>query len=152
MKFQNVLSHSSPRDHEKMNAVILWCIDPRLRGVYLPFLESLELHPGGVVRLKCAGGAKVLAPSARQYERQAAIHQVSFALSKFVPERLILTTHADCGAYGGLSRFGGSHDREREAHAVELCEARSLVARYGYHEDQTEMYFVNFDGALRLEA
>ena len=73
--------------------------------------------------LKIAGGAKVFASTAEEFERGFALGQVRTSMRLHGTNRVILMVHSDCGAYGGLQAFGGDQEREAAHHESELRSA-----------------------------
>jgi hypothetical protein len=81
-----------------VNACVVLCFDARFELVTRKFLKKpgiLWADP-----LKIAGGAKVFASPAEEYERSFALGQVQTSTQLHRTNRVILMIHSDCGAYG----------------------------------------------------
>jgi carbonic anhydrase len=130
------------------DAAVVCCFDQRIRLAVNKFLQRRGiLKPDMIV---VAGGAKTLASPGSDFEREYILEQVRMSMSLHGTTRVLLMSHSDCGAYGGLAAFNNDQERERAHHREELCRGAELVqARCPVLEVQP--FFVTFDGVFGAE-
>jgi hypothetical protein len=146
---KKVFHFEAPRERYQCDAAVLWCFDNRFDLGFRKFLKRI-----GVVNsdpIKIAGGAKSLASPERETDRDFVLEQIRTSIRLHDTTRVILMTHSDCGAYGGLAGgFKGDaqaeaahHQRELALAAKNLLEAIPGIEVHGY--------FVDFDGVWDAE-
>src|SRR6185503_1601696 len=95
---------------------------------------------------KIAGGAKSLASPSQAADREFVLQQIRTSMRLHGAPRVILMTHSDCGAYGGLQGgFGGDTEAEAEHHRRELNLAAANL-RSAIPGIEVQAYFVDFEG------
>ncbi len=92
-----------------------------------------------------AGGPKGLASPRNDFERDFVLNQIRLAADLHRASRVILISHSDCGAYGGLAAFGGDQRTERAHHQNELQRASDTV-KAAFANFAVECFFVDFEG------
>src|SRR5215469_3475025 len=107
----------SPAEHYRADAAIVWCFDDRFTLAVQKFLKRSGILRADSIRV--AGGPKTLASPGEEAERSFVLEQLRLSRKLHGTGRVRLLTHADCGAYGGLARFGGDRRAEREHHCAE---------------------------------
>src|SRR5690349_11849171 len=140
---RKVFHFDAPREKYHCDAAIVWCFDNRFELGFRKFLKRI-----GVVNsdpIKIAGGAKCLASPDHESDREFVIEQIRKSMRLHGTRRAILMLHSDCGAYGGLARFGHNAAGERAHHRAELRRAAENLSQAipGLTVDQ---YFVDFEG------
>src|SRR5262249_45807490 len=127
------------------DAAVVSCFDERIRQTVNKFLKRRGiLRPDMIV---VAGGAKTLASPGNDFERDFILEQLRISIVLHNTRRVILLSHSDCGAYGGLAVFDGDRVREQAYHRTELERARDLV-RARFPEIPVQGLFVNFEGVF----
>ena len=76
----------------------------------------------------------------REIERSKRFHHT---------QKVMLFTHHDCGAYGGIASFDGSKDKELAYHRAEHKKAKDVV-NMGFPEMSVESYFVDTHGVVKI--
>ena len=140
---QKVFHFDAPHEKYHCDAAILWCFDNRFELGFRKFLKRI-----GVVNsdpIKIAGGAKCMASPEHESDREFVLDQIRKSMRLHGTRRVILMVHSDCGAYGGLARFGDDAAAEAAHHERELKRAAAnLIAALPGVEVQG--YFVDFEG------
>ena len=144
---EKVFHFDSPPEHYVADAAVLCCFDQRIRLAVHKFLRWQEiLRPDMIV---VAGGAKTLASPRSDFEREFILDQVRMSIRLHRTKRIFLMSHSDCATYGGLTAFGGSHEREALHHKNELKRAAELVCAT-FPEIKVECFFVTFEGVFAI--
>jgi carbonic anhydrase len=146
---EKVFHFDSSDRHYVADAAVICCFDHRINLAVQKFLKHAGIRRPDMIVL--AGGAKALASPGQDSERDLVLEQVRLSAELHGAGRLLLLTHSDCGAYGGLARFKRDTAAETNFHAQELQRAAEL-ARSRFPQLQVESYFVNFEGVWKLPA
>src|SRR5215470_11061988 len=125
------------------DACVIVCFDHRYGNTWRKFLKRMGTRVTDTIVI--AGGAKPLASCEDEAGKRFVLEQIKVSVRLHGTGRVILIAHADCGAYGGISAFGGSASAEAEHHWQELERAADAV-RAALPALQIECYFMNFDG------
>lgn len=146
---QKVFHFDSPRDRYRCDAAIVSCFDSRFQHAFTKYLEQIGiLYPD---LIKIAGGAKSLASPERESDREFLIDQIRKSVELHQTERVILTLHSDCGAYGGLGgAFNGDEGLEVRCQAEEMRRA-AVCLRTAVPGITVEGYFANFEGIWEVD-
>jgi len=145
---KKVFHFDSPREKYVCDAAVVWCFDNRFNLAFSKFLKR-----AGVVNMdpiKIAGGAKSLASPEHETDRDFLLDQIRKSIRLHATRRVILKLHSDCGAYGGLEKFGGDAHAEREHHEAELRRAAACL-KSSIPEVEVLGYFVDFEGVWEVE-
>jgi hypothetical protein len=140
---QKVFHFDSPRERYACDAAIVWCFDNRFDLACRKFLKRL-----GVERtdpIKIAGGAKSLSSPRSESEREFVLDQIRISMRLHATQRVILMLHSDCGAFGGLEKFGNDPAVEAEFMRQELHRAADALMQ-AIPNLRVDAYFVDFDG------
>ena len=109
-------------------AVVLTCIDFRFWKETVAFIEG-EL---GIVSYdfpSLPGAAKAINECAS--DEDLAMKCIGVPCELHHVKKIVLINHADCGAYGGASKFSGDLEAEQKFHEEELRKAKEkLMAKY----------------------
>lgn len=125
------------------DAAVVWCFDDRFTTAVRKFLKRRGISRWDSIRL--AGGAKSLASPGQESERAFVLDQIRLSCKLHGTKRVILLVHSDCGAYGGLARFGGDVAAEMENHRTELASAAATVLS-AIPGVPVECFFADFQG------
>jgi len=143
---EKVISFQTSNRHYTAEACIVWCFDDRFTGALERLVAHLKLKNFDLVKI--AGGAKFLAVSGESSEKSFVLNQIQTSIKLHGTKRVILMTHSDCGAYGGLKAFEGSAEKEMEAHKKELENARDFLKTNLPEDTEIKIIFVNFEDIL----
>ena len=138
-------------EHYTADAVVVWCFDYGFTPALDELKEKLGLRVIDLVSV--AGGAKNLLPTADKSDRDFVLGQIDDSNRLHHTKRVILMTHSDCGAFGGLSAFGDDARKEKESHMALLSQARGVVANY-FSKVQglsVEIYFCDFKDCHKVD-
>jgi len=139
-------NRASSDEHAKKVSVAVLCIDYRF---WPQTLSALQEKYGLFDLIAMAGASKNLISS--EIENKATLlKNIEISIKLHHPERLVLTNHTDCGAYGGSGKFA-SHDEEISFHLEELRKAKSAAAEK-FPQLKTEALIVdkNNEGKILL--
>ena len=145
---KKVFHFDSRTELYRADACVVSCFDARFELVTRKFLRKRGIQWADP--LKIAGGAKVFASPADEYERSFALGQVRTSIRLHGTNRVMLMVHTDCGAYGGLQAFGGNEEREAANHESELCHATAFL-KNNISPIEVECYYLKFTGVWTLE-
>ncbi len=104
-------------------SIVLLCIDYRFWPHALPLLEEKY---GAFDLIEMAGASKSLVDPLKSEDEVTLLENIEISIKLHHPERLILTNHTDCGAYGGSKKFA-SHNEEISFHKEELSRAKKIA-------------------------
>src|SRR5579864_400470 len=142
---RRVFHFDSPAGSYFADATVLLCFDHRFRPAIDEFLRTQQIRTPDMIVV--AGGSKTLASPNKEFEREFVLDQIRLSIKLHGAKRIILTSHSDCGAYGGLVAFEHDTLAEAEYHAHELQTAVSLATKI-FPTVTVEAYFMNFEGVL----
>lgn len=145
---KRIVAFKSPRGHYKAHACVVWCFDHRFRKLFHALVRQRKYRH--VDRVVVAGGAKSLASPKHESHRAYVLDQIEASIALHNAPLVILMTHSDCGAYGGLKSFGGSESAEMKKHRAELRRAASFVKQHLPRGVRVETVFANFEGLHSL--
>ena len=146
---QKVFHFDSPREQYVCDAAVLWCFDNRFHTGFSKFLKRIGIVTMDVIKI--AGGAKALASPNRPDERDFVLDQIRKSIRLHQTRLVILMTHSDCGAYGGLGAYGGDEAFEARKQEVEVQRAMECLLRE-VPGVEARGYFVSFDGVWEVPA
>ena len=140
---------SSPTDirHYTADAFIVRCFDDRFRPACEKFLARQKIKHADVE--SPAGGAKVFASPERKSDREFLFRELEKSMRLHHAARVILFGHADCGAYGGIARFGGDDEKQFQFHAAEHKKAADAI-RLKFPTMRIEGYFIDGKGVIKI--
>jgi carbonic anhydrase len=132
------------REHYTCTAAIIWCFDDRFNPALIEIREKIG---GNCDVVSIAGGAKDLVNPERSEHRDYLLRQIELSIKLHDTRRVILMTHSDCGAFGGLTEFGGSEEKEFATHE-KLLQAAKTVLEARFPDIKIETHFCNFTSCL----
>jgi carbonic anhydrase len=146
---KKVFHVDSSREGYVCDAAVLSCFDHRFDHGFRQFLQGI-----GVVNpdhIKLAGGASHLAAPGSDGAREFVLDQIRKSMRLHGTRRVILMTHSDCGAYGGLEGgFQGDAQAETAHHQRELARAAANLAE-AIPGLEVQAYFIDFEGVWEAE-
>ena len=141
---RKVFHFDAPRETYHCDAAVVWCYDDRFDVPFRKFLKRI-----GVLRpdsIKVAGGAKCIASPDHETDREFIFDQIRKSIRLHGTKRVILMSHSDCGAYGGLGHaFKGDTKTEAAHHRQELQRAATHLSQ-AIPGLEINTYFVDFEG------
>lgn len=141
---RKVFHFDAPRETYHCDAAVVWCYDDRFDVPFRKFLKRI-----GIIRpdsIKVAGGAKCISSPERDSDREFIFDQIRKSIRLHATKRVILMTHSDCGAYGGLGHaFKGDTRVEAAHHQQELQRAATHLAQ-AIPGLEINTYFADFEG------
>lgn len=146
MKNNYLFRFDTPLEHYTAEAFVVRCFDDRFWKAFKNFLRSqgiLHIDPESV-----AGGAKIFASPEKESDRDFMLRELEKSIRLHGTKRVMLFTHHDCGAYGGIARFGAP-EREIAFHQEEHGKAKEAIL-LRFADLIIENYFVDADGVMRL--
>lgn len=151
---KKIISCKLNKGHYKAQACIVWCFDDRFSKALDSFAKSCHFDNFDLV--KVAGGAKVLAIPGDSSEKDFILRQIKTSISLHKTDIVVIMTHSDCGAYGGLKSFGNNEETEKRFHEEELRSALAFL-RAALLSDESipknvsvEAIFVDFENIFRI--
>lgn len=144
-----VLYFVSPTEKYICDAAVVWCYDNRFETVFRKLLKRIGVFYSDPIRI--AGGARCLASSMHENERQFVLEQIRRSMQLHSTRRVVLMLHSDCGAYGGLAAFGGDAAREADHHEADLQKAAAFL-KTAIPGLEVLAYFVDFEGVWEIDA
>lgn len=141
-----VSSYSTHLGHYTAQAFIVRCFDDRFRGAFEKFLKHKKIRYADFESV--AGGAKIFASPERKSDREFMIRELEKSIKLHKTGRVILFTHVDCGAYGGIARFGGDEVLQDAFHRGEHKKAREVIAMK-FPRMPIDTYFIDARGVIK---
>lgn len=146
MKTTSIISHKTKLGHYAAQAFIVRCFDDRFRGAFEKFLKHKKIRHADFESV--AGGAKIFASPERKSDREFMIRELEKSIKLHHTKRVILFTHADCGAYGGIARFGGDEVLQDAFHQGEHKKAREAI-KMKFPNMPIDTYFIDARGVIK---
>lgn len=133
--------------HYTADACMVWCFDNRFWPAFLEFVKEKKFAHFDPVFI--AGGAKSLAVPEKPEDKEFVLRQIEKSIALHKTAKIILMTHSDCGAFGGLQGFGMNKEAEFTRHTEVLKESKRLIAER-FPDISVEEYFVHFGGVIAV--
>ena len=147
MKLKLLTRHKSDLTHYTAQAFIVRCFDDRFRPAFEKFLAAQKIKHADIESV--AGGAKIFASPERKSDRDFMFRELEKSIRLHHTKRVMLFTHYDCGAYGGIRRFGGSAEKHMVFHRTEHKRALDAV-KLKFPELKIDTYFIDRDGIIKV--
>lgn len=145
MEKQYVLKKKSDLAHYSTDILTVRCVDDRFWKVFKHFIKSLgHVH---IDPKSPAGGAKIFASPELETDRDFFVREIQKSIQLHHVKKIFLFSHTDCGAYGGIVKFG-SADKEFEFHADEHKKARAFL-KEKFPDLEVETYFIDEEGVIK---
>lgn len=134
--------------HYTADAFAVRCFDNRFWRAFHAFIKHRGL--GHIDAESVAGGAKIFSSPEKEGDRDFMLRELEKSIKLHHTAHVLLFTHHDCGAYGGLVRFSGEAAPELAFHREEHVKARAaILARFP--KMRVESFFMSMEGILALE-
>lgn len=147
MRKNYIFVHATPLAHYSAQAFIVRCFDDRFRAAFEKFLVRKKIKKADIESV--AGGAKIFSSPERAADRDFMFRELEKSIKLHHTKRVMLFTHEDCGAYGGLARFTGDEKAETAFHRAELHGAAAAV-RQRFPHIAIETYFIDGKGVMKI--
>lgn len=146
MRQKHIFIHATPLAHYTAQAFIVRCFDDRFRTAFEKFLKTQKITRADLESV--AGGTKIFASPERKSDRDFMFRELEKSIRFHHAKRVMLFTHYDCGAYGGLARFRGDEKKQFTHHAREHTRARAAV-RKNFPSLRVETYFMDKNSIIK---
>lgn len=141
-----IFKKESDLAHYEAEALTLRCVDDRFWKVFKEFLKSK--HYVHIDPKSPAGGLKVFASPEFETDREFFVREIEKSIKLHSIKRVMLFSHADCGAYGGRAKFNGNKDAEFAFHVEEHKKARRFLQEKFPAAFPIETYFIDESGVI----
>ena len=132
-------------DHKRISIVVS-CIDYRFWPQALPLLKDKY---GDFDLIEIAGSSKSLTSPLEEEDKTTLLENIGISIRLHNPQKIILTNHIDCGAYGGSKNFK-SQEEEIIFHRKELVKAKETVKeRFPQLPVETELLILD-NGKVKI--
>jgi len=146
LKKKYVFEYKVGSGHYQADVFALRCFDNRFWKTFKRYMKLCGV--GDIDPESPAGGAKVFASPERKSDREFFLREIAKSIKLHHTKKVMLFTHTDCGAYGGLKRFGGNEEKEFVFHAREHKKARRAVLKK-FPNFKVETYFIDWRGIIK---
>ena len=136
-----IFRYPSSLDHYTADAFIVWCFDARFRKAQMAFLEHMGAKYPDLE--SPAGGAKIFFDPEEESDREFFSRELEKSIALHGTKEVWLFTHHDCGACGGMRRFGNDRDTEFEYHTKGYRMAREFIEKRFAHIKKVRTFFVD---------
>ncbi len=137
------------KKHYTAHATIVWCFDHRFSLALRQYIKKNGIREYDLICV--AGGAKSLSSPEAVSHRDFILDQIGKSIRLHDPKKIMLMTHSDCGAYGGLKKFDHDAKKEKSFHHKELVVARKVLAKHlGDVRVAVESVFADFERLHRV--
>lgn len=146
MKKDYIFTEQSSLEHYGADAFTVRCFDDRFWKTFKHFLKSLgmkHIDPESV-----AGGAKVFATPEKDGDKDFMFREIEKSVLLHYTKRVMLFTHTDCGALGGIAKFNNDEEKEFSFHLGLHAKARSAVLQK-FPDLLVETYFIDEGGVVK---
>lgn len=145
MKKKYVFRHPSSLHHYEAVAFVLRCFDNRFWKVFKRFMRHLGF--GNIDPESVAGGSKILSSPEKEGDRDFILRELEKSIKLHRAKRVMLFTHHDCGAYGGIAKFNGDEEKEFAFHRSGHRKARDVIKKR-FPKLKVETYFIDTEGVI----
>jgi len=135
---EKIFHFDSPAEVYQAKACVLTCFDARFTLAARKFLRRCGIAPCD--RIQIPGAARWLAAPATDGERDFVLGMLATSIALHGAGRVVVTGHADCGAYHGRPQAEIAADVTRAAEVIRAAQPSLAI----------ECYFFDFDGVYRL--
>jgi len=143
MALKQITTVGLRKEHYKAEALIIYCVDDRGKKALEEFIRVRGYKHPDVIRVP-GGAFAIIAKPGPASEEVTILGYISSLLMLHQAERIIITTHVDCGACGGSSAFS-SREQECQSHERWLMRDKKLLEEE-FPGVPIEAYFVDYDG------
>lgn len=135
--------------HYTAETIAIICFDDRNqnRATFDLFMEHLGLKHWD--EMSPAGGAKVFASPEKRGDQDFMLREIAKSIKLHHTKKVMLFTHAHCGAYEGIARFKGDEEKEFLFHISEHQKARAAVKKK-FPKLRVKTYFIDQHGIVDM--
>ncbi|MBI5306025.1 hypothetical protein HZB04_00305 [Candidatus Wolfebacteria bacterium] len=131
----------------KKISIVVFCIDYRFWPQALPLLKKKY---GDFDLIEMAGSSKNLISPLEKEDKITLLENIEISMRLHNPQKLILTNHIDCGAYGGSKNFK-SRKEEIKFHREELKKAKKIILKkFPRLPVEIELLIMDNNGKIKL--
>lgn len=145
-----IFEYSSNLDHYTADAFVVRCFDDRFREIFEAFIKHLGTRRHFDFE-SVAGGAKIFSSPEQESDRGFILRELEKSIRLHHAKKVLLFTHHDCGAYGGLAKFEGDVEKEFSFHTTEHKKALAVI-RERFPELSVEIYFLDAMGVVKTSS
>jgi hypothetical protein len=145
---KQVLYFDSSRRPYVAGAAVIACFDARFELSLRKLLRRLGIEQPDTIRV--AGGARALVRGTSE-ERAFLVEQVRSSRRLHGSSAVLLVSHSDCGAYGGLCAFDGDAQRELTFQLEELRRAAHVLTSL-VPDLPVQLFFCDFERVVSIAA
>ncbi len=141
-----VFTYGVDTGHYTAAAFAIRCFDNRFWPTFKKFIK----HHGftDIDTESVAGGAKIFASPEKEGDRDFMLRELEKSIRLHHTTLVMLFTHSDCGAYGGLERFNRDMEEEFAFHTAEHAKARAFITEH-FPELTVKTYFIDPEGVVQ---
>lgn len=144
---QYVYKEKSDLAHYSADMFTVRCVDDRFWKVFKHFIKSLgqdHIDPKSP-----AGGVKVFASPEFETDREFFVREIEKSITLHHIKKIMLFSHTDCGAYGGLAAFENNQEKEFIFHTEEHKKAKAFLQKK-FPTFIVETYFIDEEGVVKI--
>lgn len=145
MQKKYIFSNPAAKHHYTADTFAVRCFDNRFWKTFKRFMRELglkDIDPESV-----AGGAKILSSPEKSGDRDFMLRELAKSIKLHGTKKIMLFTHHDCGAYGGIAKFDGSEEKEFTFHLKEHRKAYGLIKKR-FPKLKIDTYFIDTEGVV----
>lgn len=142
-----VFFHDSDTNHYTAEIFVVRCFDDRFWKAFKRFMQRSGFFDN-IDAEAVAGGAKVFSSPEKEEDRDFMLRELEKSIRLHHTKKVMLFTHSDCGAYGGITKFGSAPEKEFEFHVNEHKKALEAI-RAKFPELEIETYFIDDKGIIK---
>lgn len=145
MEKNYVFYHKSDLGHYTAEVFTVRCVDDRFWKAFKYFLRSQNMKH--IDPKSPAGGAKIFSSPEKPEDRDFMLRELDISIRLHNVKKVMLFTHHDCGAYGGIKRFHDNLSEEFDFHAAEHKKAREAIHER-FPDIHVDTYFIDDKGII----
>ena len=140
--------------HYKRVVCAFGCIDDNFFEVFEKLVRYLKRTRASQMldRITIPGGAMPFSSPSKPYHWETALDFLDVSLTAHEAIELVLTTHAECAAYGARAKVGGTRASEFEFHVAEhhLMEGKVASVRPEL-AGHIKHYYISTGGVIEID-
>ena len=140
--------------HYKRVVCAFGCIDDNFFDVFEDLVRDLKRTRANEMldRIVIPGGAMPFSSPSKPYHWETALDFLDVSLTAHEAIELVLTTHAECAAYGARAKVGGTRASEFEFHVAEHhAMERRLAPMRPELVGHIKHYYISTGGVVEID-